>query len=243
MLRQSFATAFAAALVFSACSGGDGGTTTTEWAGTVTDSAGIQLVQNPLTPIWGADDAWTLEETLLIGTPEGDAAYQFGQITGIGFTSDGRVIVSYSWMEEGPLRLVDLETGGVEDLPGTVGLAGVASSPDGRSVAAHDFGRRAERGGGQQIRLLDWETGSWTAVEGAVGGVLQWSSDGRDLYFSPDHRSVCRVRPEGGEIETVATFGRLRPEGVWWSVDPEGRLVRLRSLHTSDIFTWDLKIP
>ena len=94
MLRQSFATAFAAALVFSACSGGDGGTTTTEWAGTVTDSAGIQLVQNPLTPIWGADDAWTLEETLLIGTPEGDAAYQFGQITGIGFTLDGRVIVS-----------------------------------------------------------------------------------------------------------------------------------------------------
>jgi len=89
MFRQSFATAFAAALVFSACSGGDGGTTATEWAGTVTDSAGIQLVQNPLTPMWGAGDAWTLEETLLIGTPEGEAAYQFGQITGIGFTSDG----------------------------------------------------------------------------------------------------------------------------------------------------------
>ncbi len=93
MFHKSATTAIAAVFLFSACSG-DGGTTATDWAGTVTDSAGIQLVQNPLTPIWGAGDAWTLEETLLLGTPEGDAAYQFGQITGIGFTSDGRVIVS-----------------------------------------------------------------------------------------------------------------------------------------------------
>lgn len=93
MFHRSAPAVIAALILFSACSGG-GGAADTDWAGTVTDSAGIRLVTNPLTPIWGEGDAWTLEETLLIGTPEGDAAYQFGQITGIGFTSDGRVIVS-----------------------------------------------------------------------------------------------------------------------------------------------------
>ena len=62
MSGRSSATALAAALVFSACSGDDGGPQATEWAGTVTDSAGIHLVSNPLTPIWGEGDAWTLEE-------------------------------------------------------------------------------------------------------------------------------------------------------------------------------------
>jgi len=94
MFSKSSATALAVALVFSACSGGDGGPTASEWGGTVTDSAGIQLVSNPLTPIWGEGDAWTLEETLRIGMPEGDAAYQFGQISGVGFASDGRIIVA-----------------------------------------------------------------------------------------------------------------------------------------------------
>lgn len=93
MFHRSAPAAIAVVILFSACSG-DGGATATDWAGTVTDSAGIQLVMNPLTPIWGDGDSWTLEETLRIGTPEGDAAYQFGQISGIGFTSDDRVIVA-----------------------------------------------------------------------------------------------------------------------------------------------------
>ena len=93
MFHRSVAAAIAVVILFSACSG-DGGETATDWAGTVTDSAGIQLVTNPLAPIWGDGDAWTLEETLRIGTPEGEAAYQFGQISGIGFTSDDRVIVA-----------------------------------------------------------------------------------------------------------------------------------------------------
>ena len=94
MFSRSSATALAAALFISACSGGDGGAPDTGWAGTVTDSAGIQLVVNPLTPIWGEGNAWTLEDALRIGAPEGDAAYQFGQISGIGFAADGRIVVS-----------------------------------------------------------------------------------------------------------------------------------------------------
>ena len=73
---------------------GDGSATAgTDWDGTVTDSAGVSLVANTSTPTWGADDAWTTEEVLRIGEAAGDADYQFGQIAGIGISSDGRILV------------------------------------------------------------------------------------------------------------------------------------------------------
>ncbi len=77
--------------VFSAC--GDGASAASDWAGSVTDSAGIALVSNPSTPAWSAEQAWGTEEVLRIGEAAGDADYQFGQIAGIGVTSDGRILV------------------------------------------------------------------------------------------------------------------------------------------------------
>ena len=76
----------------SAC--GNGSTdANNEWAGTITDSAGVAIVTNSLEPSWSADEAWTTEEVLRIGEAAGDADYQFGQISGIGITSDGRILV------------------------------------------------------------------------------------------------------------------------------------------------------
>lgn len=75
-----------------ACGGGgeDG------WAGTVTDSAGIELVQNPATGTWGEASSWQLVEDLRIGTAEGEAEYQFGLILpggSLAVLSDGRIVV------------------------------------------------------------------------------------------------------------------------------------------------------
>ena len=53
------------------------------WAGTVTDSAGIAIVQNPAQGAWTPDKAWKVEEVLSIGEMGGDANYQFGQIVGV----------------------------------------------------------------------------------------------------------------------------------------------------------------
>jgi hypothetical protein len=93
MFRRSAPGLLSLAFVLTACGGADS-PATVEWSGTVTDSAGIQVVTNPLTPIWGEGDAWTLEEVLTIGEAAGRPEYQFGQITGIGVASDGRVLVS-----------------------------------------------------------------------------------------------------------------------------------------------------
>jgi hypothetical protein len=82
--------AAAAGLLIAAC-GGDGGG---EWQGTVTDSAGVEVVSSTGTGIWGPDEGWTVEQDMVIGTAEGDPDYQFGQIAGLDIGEDGRVYVT-----------------------------------------------------------------------------------------------------------------------------------------------------
>ena len=80
------------ALIFAAACGGEAGGAA-DWAGTMADSAGVQLVKNALTPLWGEGDAWVLEDVMTIGEAAGDPDYQFGQIAGMAVTMDGRIIL------------------------------------------------------------------------------------------------------------------------------------------------------
>ena len=64
-----------------------------EWVGTVIDSAGVAIVSNPQEGTWTQSSRWTVVEDRRIGTTEGDPDYQFGQISGIGVASDGRIFV------------------------------------------------------------------------------------------------------------------------------------------------------
>jgi hypothetical protein len=77
-------------VVLAAC-GGAGGAA--RWEGSVTDSAGIQVVRNSATGIWQAGGAWTVTEALRIGTAEGEPEYQFGMVAGLATLSDGRIAV------------------------------------------------------------------------------------------------------------------------------------------------------
>ena len=77
-----------AALVLAGCGGGGA-----DWTGTVTDSAGVAMVQNPSEGLWPASAVWQLEEELRIGETEGRPEYQFGQIGTISVGSDGSLYV------------------------------------------------------------------------------------------------------------------------------------------------------
>lgn len=63
------------------------------WAGTITDSAGIAMVQNPEHGVWAAGKGWTVQEALSIGEMAGDANYQFGLIAGVDVDQAGNVYV------------------------------------------------------------------------------------------------------------------------------------------------------
>jgi hypothetical protein len=71
-----------------------GGESKSEWQGSVTDSAGVTIVQNPATGLWGPGAGWTVKEALRIGSAEGDPDYQFGMLAGIAVASDGRIVVA-----------------------------------------------------------------------------------------------------------------------------------------------------
>lgn len=62
------------------------------WAGTVTDSAGIAIVSNPVEGMWADGERWTVEEELRIGALE-EPDYQFGQVGWIEVDSRGRIFV------------------------------------------------------------------------------------------------------------------------------------------------------
>ena len=61
MFHRHAVTGCVTALTLVAC-GGDDGAPGTDWSGTVTDSAGIQIVVNSVTPLWGTDGAWFAED-------------------------------------------------------------------------------------------------------------------------------------------------------------------------------------
>lgn len=86
-LTPTVAPLAVAALVLLGC-GESGG-----WQGTVTDSAGVEIVTSTGNGLWGPGGAWTVEQDLLVGTAQGEPEYQFGQIAGIDVDSRGRIYV------------------------------------------------------------------------------------------------------------------------------------------------------
>lgn len=63
------------------------------WGGTVSDSAGITIVQNPTEGLWAPEEQWTVREDLRIGTATGAPEYQFGMIWDVAVAGGGRIYV------------------------------------------------------------------------------------------------------------------------------------------------------
>jgi hypothetical protein len=70
-----------------ACGGGNTS------SGAVRDSAGVAIVDNSARGAWGPGGAWQFDEALRIGTPAGDAEYQFGQVAGIAVDDNENIYV------------------------------------------------------------------------------------------------------------------------------------------------------
>lgn len=64
------------------------------WQGSITDSAGVAMVANPVDGIWGPEDAWTFVEEYRVGGMDADEEAQFGLVVGIDLDADGNVYVA-----------------------------------------------------------------------------------------------------------------------------------------------------
>lgn len=214
------------------------------WAGSVQDSAGIQVVHNPTEGLWGPEDGWTFAETLTIGADVGDPNYEFGKITGIQVGEDGRIFVLDQMA--GEVRVFDregnflLNMGGKGEGPGEFsgGAAGLFLM-DGERLVIPDLGN-------QRISTMSLEgefLGSVVATYSS-GFPVRWDSDGRGnvvvqrraMGFNEDPEleagdPLVRIGPDGSE-ETLVVLPKA--ETVWM----EGAAARFRYFATEP--SWDL---
>jgi hypothetical protein len=102
-----------------------------EWRGTMRDSAGITIVDNPEEGLWQPDETPTFQEELKVGTPTGEAAYQFGLISGLDVDDAGRMFVLDQQARR--LRVFDaegrfvIEMGGEGAGPGELSRAAIGA--------------------------------------------------------------------------------------------------------------------
>ena len=200
-------------IVAIACSTGDAAST---WAGTVTDSAGVQVVHNPLEGICGPRDAWALEEVLSIGELLGEPGYQFGQIISVDTDDAGNVYIADFQAQE--VRVFDSEglythtIGGAGAGPGEIGmgLSGVFALPD--EVFVPDIGngrinRCAHDGELLGSHLIDLTKGNpirWDRIGDDV--VAQLRSMVGDADAEPTGDVIVKM---GGEEEARKTISHL----------------------------------
>ncbi len=248
MSSRTLAAILCAAPLISACAGG---ADRSDWAGTVTDSAGITIVANPEEGLWGPADAWTVEEVFSVGSVEGDEVYQFGQIIGVDVDSEGNVYIADQQAQD--VRVFDatgsyLRTiGSPGSGPGELGrgiqgvfvVDGDVVVPDLGNQRVARFTLEGEPLGSQR---LDFAKGVPLRWDVSAGGRLVVQKRGLNLADStaaPRGDPILTLVAEGEDPDTVAVLppgqsvqfagGRARvrqfdPEPIW-DADPDGRLL------------------
>lgn len=164
-----------------------GGDASDEWGGTMRDSAGVVMVENPASAAWQPDEQPTLEEQLSIGAVEGAPAYQFGLIAAVDVSDDGTIYVLDQ--QAAQVRVFDaagqhLRTiGQPGDGPGELSPSTAALLVgDGDSVYVadilkqriHRFAPDGAEAGGVQVAIADGIPVSWAVT--------------------PDHRFITQLR-------------------------------------------------
>lgn len=237
-----------APLVLAACSGGEA---TARWAGTVTDSAGIPVVENPAEGMWADGEAWTVQEELSIGSLEGDLAYQFGQISGVDVDGAGNVYVTDTQAQE--VRVFDptgtyLRTIGSPGAgPGELGQGLASAFVVGDEVVVPDLqNARISRftldGDFIASEILDLAEGVPLRLDMAAGGrlIAQYRNiTPPDSAAEPAGDAITTVSLGGAARDTLAMLpagqsfqvrgGQAQrrifyPEPIW-DADPDGRIL------------------
>ena len=137
------------------------------------------------------------------------------------------------------LRIADLTTGKVADLPGSDGLMVPHWSPDGHAIAAMTLDSNS-------MRVLDLSLGRWSPLQTGAVAFPEWSHDGQwiDYVRWTAHPALVRVHVRDGKSEVLADLTGTQYTGsytLWMGLDPEDRPMMLRDAGTDDIYALRLQ--
>jgi Tol biopolymer transport system component/predicted Ser/Thr protein kinase len=159
------------------------------------------------------------------------------------FSPDGtKIVFGGNFADpETVVRILDLRSRQISDLPGSKGLSVPRWSPDGRYIAA----LRAHL---QGTALFDFTTQKWTALVERTAAFPSWSKDGQYVYFLhwPDEPSVMRVRIRDRKVERVVDLKGFRPTGaygIYLGLAPDDSPLLLRDVSAQEVYALDWILP
>ncbi len=188
------------------------------WRGTVRDSAGVEIVENPDEGLWSNTNRWRVEQGLLIGSADGDPDYEFGQIAGIVVSDDGRVFVFDQQAQH--IKVFDQDGFFLNTIgqpgggPGEIAAGAGPIFSTGDTIFVPDLAnRRIDR-----FTLNGDDAGSWV-LDPTKGIPARWdvTDDGmiasqiRQIAFDPNAPAldsldaVVLMRSDGEIVDTVQT--------------------------------------
>ena len=163
----------------------------------------------------------------------------------VSWPPDGKSLLLTPWPDSPnlKLRVFDLQTQTLRDLPGSEGMVYGLWSPDGHHITGdlvHD---------NDKAMLYDTRTKTWRALDAVKNfNFWEWSHDGQYLYFDvgvPSRSEVMRYRVQDGRIEKVASvpWTRAAPGtgGFWFGLGPGDAPMLVRESTVPQIYAieWD----
>ena len=163
------------------------------------------------------------------------------------WSPDGNSLLLDPWPdgENLKLRIFDLGTRVLTEVPGSEGMTYSLWSPDGKYIAA------AIAHENFKPMLYDSRTKTWREMRGIkTVDFWQWSRDSQYVYFDTDVAGgveVMRYRVKDGRIESVTSLpGVIHSEGstsFWFGPGPGDAPMIMRAAGSSQIYEVDWDAP
>ena len=141
------------------------------------------------------------------------------------------------------IHLLNLTTRRAEELAGSAQICCPRRSPDGRYIAAI-------RTPGDTLTLFDFTTQNWRPLETVTVNFMNWSRDGRTLYFDTflqKDPAFYRVRMSDLEVERLLSLKDVRRAngmfGPWSGLTADDAPLTLRDVGAQDIYALDWEAP
>ena len=158
------------------------------------------------------------------------------------WSPDGsQIVFGGDFVAQSGIRILDMKTHHVSDVPGSKGLFSPRWSPNGKYLIAMTITSL-------KMLLYDFETGKWSDLRDGISNFPNWSHDSKYIYClqTPNNAAVLRIRISDRKLEKIADLSTLPITGyygLWLGLTPDDSPLLLRDAGTQDIYALDWQAP